>query len=321
MRLDSKERLEIYEKLLLVRQSEWKMTTLYKKGLLDGHVLPCIGQEAIPAGFSKVLSSEDFVVTGHRGGGHYIARGGNMRGLWAELYGRKTGILGGKGGQMHLVDMNVKTIAGNAIVGANWVLGCGAGFAAKQNNKNQIVAVFGGEASTNRGTFHEALNMASLKKLPIIFTIEYNGKQLWDNYSYVTAVKDIADRAKAHDILGVTCDGNDPDAVYEAAFELAEIARKGKGPSLLVCKTFKWFDSGSNQRQSDEELAEGKEKYDPVKIYSSKLRAEGILDDALDKSINDKVTEIIEDAAAYGKNSPMPSVEDSYTNVFASTAV
>ncbi len=320
MKPDAKKRLEIYETLLLIRQSEWKMTTLYKNGELDGHVLPCLGQEAIPAGFSKVLSPDDMVVTGHRGGGHYIARGGNIKELWAELYGKRNGVLGGKGGQMHLADMRVKTIAGNAIVGANWVLGCGAGFAAKQNKRGQIAAVFGGEASTNRGTFHEALNMASLKKLPIIFTVEFNGKQLWDNYSYVTAVKELADRAKAHDMPGFTCDGNNPDAVYEAASEFAERARKGNGPSLLVCKTFKWYDSGSNQRQTDEEVIEGKEKYDPVKLYSLMLKSEGILDDAQERILNDKVSAILEEAQEYGKAGPLVTAEDSYSNVFTGTA-
>ena len=316
MKISSELRIQMYETVLLIRESEQKMVKLYKKGDLPGHVLPCLGQEAIPAGFSKVLKPTDFVVTGHRGAGHYIARGGNLKRLWAELYGRKNGILGGKGGQMHLADMNVNTIAGNAIVGANWVLGCGAGFAAKQNGKGQIAAVFGGEASTNRGTFHEALNMASLKKLPVVFTIEFNDKQLWDNNSYVTAVKDIADRAKAHDIPGVNCDGNDPDSVFEAAIELAERARNGAGPSLLVCKTFKWIDSGSNQRQTNEELAEGKEKYDPVKLYSKKLLEEGIINVEKEKELIAKISYLVDEAIEFGKNSPSPLAEDTYTNVF-----
>lgn len=316
MELTSKDRLEMYETLLLVRESEFRMTTLYKKGELDGHVLPCLGQEAIPAGFSKALLPGDLVVTGHRGGGHYIARGGTLKGLWAELYGKSNGVMGGKGGQMHLLDMNANIIAGNAIVGANWVLGCGAGFAAKQNGKGQVAAIFGGESSTNRGTFHEALNMAALKKLPVVFTIEFNGKQLWDNYDYVTAVKDIADRAKAHDIPGYTCDGNDPESVYSAALKFINRAREGHGPSLLVCKTFKWYDSGSNQRQTDEELAQGKDRFDPVRIYSEKLKAEGVLDDKSDGQIRARVTAAVDEAQEYGKQGPAVLPQDSYTNVF-----
>ncbi|MBN1299404.1 MAG: thiamine pyrophosphate-dependent dehydrogenase E1 component subunit alpha [Actinobacteria bacterium] len=316
MNISAELKLEIYKTLLLIRESELKMVMLYKKGELPGHVLPCLGQEAIPAGFSKALRSEDIVVTGHRGAGHYIARGGDLKKLWAELYGRKNGILGGKGGQMHLVDMNVNTIAGNAIVGANWVLGCGAGFAAKQNKENQVAAVFGGEASTNRGTFHEALNMAALKKLPVVFTVEFNGKQLWDNNDYVTAVKDLADRAKAHDIPGINCDGNDPESVYAAAAEMVQRARNGQGPSLIVAKTFKWIDSGANQRQTDAEMEEGKSKYDPVKLYTKKLLEEAILDEKLVKELTRNTSEIIGQAIEFGFNSPLPSAKDAYTNVY-----
>jgi len=316
VKISAEMKIQFYKTLLLIRESEWRMVMLYKKGELPGHVLPCLGQEAIPAGFSKALKPGDIVVTGHRGAGHYIARGGDFKRLWAELYGRKTGILGGKGGQMHLADMNVNTIAGNAIVGANWVLGCGAGFAAKQNGTGQVAAVFGGEASTNRGTFHEALNMAALKKLPVVFTIEYNGKQLWDNNSYVTAVKDLVQRAKAHDIPGVNCDGNDPESVYMAAADAVQRARKGQGPSLLVCKTFKWIDSGSNQRQTDEEMEEGKAKYDPVRLYSQKLIKEGLLDQEKEKEFLKEVSAAVDEAVEFGASSPLPSVEDTYTNVF-----
>ena len=317
MLLDAKARLEIYHKLLMIRESEWQMTQLYKNGELEGHVLPCLGQEAIPAAFSELLDTEDVVITGHRGGGHYIARKGDLKKLWAELYGRTNGILGGKGGQMHLADMRVNTIAGNAIVGANWVLGCGAGFALKQNKKNQVAAIFGGEASTNRGTFHEALNMASLKKLPIVFVVEFNGKQLWDKNECVTAVSELSDRAKAHDMPGISCDGNDPDKICDATSDFIQRARKGQGPSLIVCKTFKWYDSGSNQRQTDEEFKEGKERFDPVRIYAEKLKSEGMLTDDLDKEMKELVKEIISEAIAFGRKGPLPNPQDSYTNVYS----
>jgi len=316
VKLSAEMKLEFFKTLLLIRESELRMVMLYKKGDLPGHVLPCLGQEAIPTGFSKALKQQDIVVTGHRGAGHYIARGGDLKRLWAELFGRKTGILGGKGGQMHLADMNVNTIAGNAIVGANWVLGCGAAFAAKQNGRDQVAAVFGGEASTNRGTFHEALNMAALKKLPVVFTVEYNGKQLWDNNSYVTAVKDLAQRSKAHDMPGINCDGNDPESVYIAASDAVQRAREGQGPALLVCKTFKWIDSGSNQRQTDAEMEEGKAKYDPVKLYSKKLISEGVLDKDKEKEFLEEVSAAVDDAVEFGRQGPLPSVEDTYTNVF-----
>ena len=158
--------LDIYETMLTIRESEARTVELFRDGELQrGHVLPCLGQEAIPAAFSQVLRPTDYVVTGHRGAGHYIARGGDLNGLWAELYGKQTGIMKGRGGHMHLVDMNANTVAGNAIVGAQWVLGTGAGLAAKMADDGAIAAVFGGEGSCNRGTFHEGLNLAAVKKL------------------------------------------------------------------------------------------------------------------------------------------------------------
>ncbi len=317
---DSKNRLEIYKKLLLVRESEWQMTRLYKRGELDGHVLPCLGQEAIPAAFSHILKPEDVVLTGHRGGGHYIARGGDLKKLWAELYGTVNGIHGGKAGQIHLADMGVNTVAGNAIVGANWVLGCGAGFALKQENKGMVAAVFGGEASTNRGTFHEALNMASLKKLPIVFVVEFNGKQLWDDNDKVTAVKELSDRAKAYDMPGLSCDGNDPDTIIHDAQGFIKKARNGQGPSLLVCKTFKWYDSGTNQRQTDEELQRGRAKFDPVKLYAQKLMSEGILSEEIDQELRDLTSQTIAEAVKFGKNGPLPVSKDAYTHVYAADA-
>jgi pyruvate dehydrogenase E1 component alpha subunit len=195
MSLSNQDMLDIYETMLTIRESEERTVSLFKKGELEhGHVLPCLGQEAIPAAFSQVLKSTDFVVTGHRGAGHYIARGGDLNGLWAELYGKRTGVMKGRGGHMHLVDMSVNTIAGNAIVGAQWVLGTGAGLAAKLDGKGSIVVVVGGEGSTNRGTFHEGLNFAAVKKLPIIFVCEFNAYQLWNHASEILPIGDISDR-------------------------------------------------------------------------------------------------------------------------------
>jgi acetoin:2,6-dichlorophenolindophenol oxidoreductase subunit alpha len=222
--------LNIYETMLLIRESEQRMVALFKQGEFKGHVLPCLGQEAIPAAFRQVLSPHDYVVTGHRGGGHYVARGGDLNGLWAEYYGKRTGIMKGRGGQMHLVDMQVNTLAGNAIVGAQWGLGTGAGLAAFMEGKGRIAAVFGGEGSTGRGTFHEGINFAAVKKLPVIYVCEFNGYQLWNPAAEVLPVGDIAQRAAAYGIPGVTVDGNDPVAIYDAAAELGRAGPVRTGP-------------------------------------------------------------------------------------------
>jgi 2-oxoisovalerate dehydrogenase E1 component len=310
--------VSIYELMLSIRESETRTVELFKAGELQhGHVLPCLGQEAIPAGFSRVLQPADYVITGHRGAGHYIARGGDLGGLWAELYGKRTGIMKGRGGHMHLVDMKANTIAGNAIVGAQWVLGTGAGLAAKLEGTGRIVAVFGGEGSTNRGTFHEGLNFAAVKKLPILFVCENNAWTLFNPASEVLPIDNISDRAAAYGIPGVTVDGNDPLAVHEAAAELAERAREGKGPGLLECKTFKWSDSGSNLRMLPEQVQEWKANRDPVKLFRAKLSELGVIDAARDEAIRRRVAERLDAAVAFARSSEAPSPEEGQDEVYS----
>jgi 2-oxoisovalerate dehydrogenase E1 component len=318
MSLSNQDMLDIYETMLTIRESEERTVSLFKKGELEhGHVLPCLGQEAIPAAFSQVLKSTDFVVTGHRGAGHYIARGGDLNGLWAELYGKRTGVMKGRGGHMHLVDMSVNTIAGNAIVGAQWVLGTGAGLAAKLDGKGSIVVVVGGEGSTNRGTFHEGLNFAAVKKLPIIFVCEFNAYQLWNHASEILPIGDISDRAVSYGIPGVSVDGNDPLAVYEAAAELAARAREGNGPGLLECKTFKWTDSGSNLRLPKEEAEFWKTHKDPLKLYQATLEDLGVLDAATDTQVRHRVDDRLDSAIAYARQSEDPWPEEGLDEVYS----
>jgi 2-oxoisovalerate dehydrogenase E1 component len=318
MSLSQQDLLEIYEVMFLIRESELKTVALFKNGdLQHGHVLPCLGQEAIPAAFCKVLWPTDYVITGHRGAGHYLARGGDLNGLWAELYGKRTGIMKGRGGHMHLVDMGVNTIAGNAIVGAQWVLGAGAGLAAKLARAGAIAAVFGGEGSTNRGTFHEGLNLAAVKKLPLIFVCEFNSYQLWDEASEILAVENVADRAAGYGIPGITVDGNDPIAVYEAAVELAARARAGEGPGLLECKTFKWTDSGSNLRLPKEKVDFWQTHRDPLKLYEARLQEMGMLEPPTVDQIKRRVNEKLEAAITFGRQSQYPAPEEGITEVYS----
>jgi 2-oxoisovalerate dehydrogenase E1 component len=320
--LDSDGLAGIYELMLTIRESEARTVDLFMAGELQhGHVLPCLGQEAIPAGFSQVLQPTDYVVTGHRGAGHYIARGGDLNGLWAELYGKRTGVMKGRGGHMHLVDMKANTIAGNAIVGAQWVLGTGAGLAAKLEGTGRIVAVFGGEGSTNRGTFHEGLNLAAVKKLPVLFVCENNSWTLFNPASDVLPIANISDRAAAYGIPGVTVDGNDPLAVHEAAAELAARAREGKGPGLLECKTFKWTDSGSNLRMLPEEVEDWKASRDPVHLFRAKLEELGVVDAARDEAIRHRVGERLDAAIAFARASEDPSPEEGQDEVYSLVGV
>jgi acetoin:2,6-dichlorophenolindophenol oxidoreductase subunit alpha len=314
--LTPKDMLDIYHKMLLIRASELKMCELFKKGDIAGHMLPCLGQEAIPAALSKVYAPDDYLITAHRGGGHYMAKGCDFNALWAELFGRSTGVTKGRGGQIHLMDMSYFAMTGNAIVGQHWGIAVGAGFVARKRGK-MVVAV-GGEGSTNRGIFHESLNMAAVQKLPILYIVEFNNKQMWNTSTETTAGMRIADRALTYCIPSTTVDGNDPVAVYTKAVEFSDHIRNLRGPCLLECITAKWTDSVSNVREVPEVVEQIKRpEIDPIPRFEVKLRSDGILDDVQDRKIKDQVQERLQFALAFAQNSPKPDPSDGITEVYS----
>jgi acetoin:2,6-dichlorophenolindophenol oxidoreductase subunit alpha len=314
--LDLEDRLDIYQKMLQIRASDLKMCELFKKGEIIGHMLPCLGQEAIPSTLAKVYGPDDYLVTAHRGGGHYMAKGCDFNAMWAELYGRITGITKGRGGQIHLMDMSHHAMTGNAIVGQHWGIATGAGFVAR--NRGKIVVAVGGEGSTNRGIFHESLNMATVQKLPILYVVEFNNNQMGNTSQETTAGTRIADRALAYGIPGATVDGNDVDAIYAKASEFADHVRSGNGPCLLECITGKWTDSVSNIRQVPEILEQIKSpENDPITRFEVKLRKEGILTEALEKTCKDRTQEMLQAALTFAQNSPVPNPSDGIDDVFS----
>jgi acetoin:2,6-dichlorophenolindophenol oxidoreductase subunit alpha len=308
--------LDIYETMLLIRTTELKMVELFKKGEIEGHMLPCLGQEAIPAALSKVYTDEDYLVTGHRGGGHYVARGCSYNALWAELYGRVDGVTKGRGGQIHLMDMSRKAMTGNAVVGQQWGIATGAGFVAR----NRGVAVFavGGEGSTNRGVFHESLNMASVQKLPILYVIENNNRQMWNENTETTAGDRIAARASAYGMEGASVDGNDVLAVHAKASEFMEKIRAGSGPCLLECNTAKWTDSVSNLRNLPENVeAMKKPGVDPILRFEAKLLQEGLITESGNQRIKDAVAQKLQSALRFALASAVPDRYDGIDEVYS----
>ena len=316
MPLSPHDRLDIYRTMLLIRATELKMVELFKKGIIEGHMLPCLGQEAIPATLCKVYAPEDFLVTAHRGGGHYIAKGCDYNALWAELYGRTTGATKGRGGQIHLMDMTHNAITGNAVVGQHWGIATGGGYVARK--KGLVLVAVGGEGSTNRGTFHESLNMSAVQKLPILYVIEFNNNQMFSSSSETTACERISERAAPYHIPGVTVDGDDPDAIYEKAAEYYNNVKSGNGPCLIECVTHKWTDSVSNLRE-DPKVVENMKKpeNDCICRFETKLFAEGILGESGKIEINDSVREQLEAALAYAAGSPQPGKYDGINEVYS----
>ncbi len=316
MSLTNKDRLDIYETMLLIRATDLKMIELFKKGEIEGHMLPCAGQEAIPATMAKVYNDEDILITGHRGGGHYMARGCNYKAMWAELFGRVTGIDKGRGGQLHLMDASKKAITGNAVVGAQYSIATGAGFVAR---KDKVMCVcVGGEGSTNRGTFHESLNMAVVQNLPILYVIEHNNRQMWNNCTETTALEHVWQRGAAYGMKGAQVDGNDPDAIYEKAMEFAREIKEGGKPCILECSTNKWTDSVSNVRNTPQAIEEIKKpQYDAICRWEAKLTKEGILNEQLMAEIKNKVESKLNEAVEYARNSSLPNSTDGMDEVYS----
>ena len=313
MKMSSEHMLAIYEKMLLIRKSELCMWETFQKGEIVGHMIPAVGQEAIPATIATLLEDDDYIITGHRGGGHYIARDCDFNAMWCELYGRTNGSNGGRGGQLHLMDISRNAITGNAVVGQQWGLAAGVGFAARYNKTKGVVV--GGEASTNRGTFHEGLNMCAVFNLPMLFVVEYNGKMMWMVHEEFLSCKRVASRAAGYDIPGRTVDGNDPFEIYEAASEYFEHISSGKGPCLLECITCKWTDTVGNVRDYPENIAKIKEK-DPIPRFEKKLRELGVLTDALDEDIRKRTDKKLADAIEFAKSSPLPDKYDGIDAVY-----
>ena len=316
MRLSDEQKLTIYETMLLIRETELKMVELYKKGEIEGHMLPCLGQEAIPATLAQVYTPNDILITGHRGGGHYFARGCDYNAFWGEMFGRVTGATRGRGGQIHLMDISKKALTGNAIVAAQWGIAAGAGFVAKRDGV--VCVCVGGEGSTNRGPFHESLNMASALNLPVLYVVEFNDRQMWNHWAELAAVDRVAKRAVAYGMEGATVDGNDPDAIFEQAAAFMAGIRAGGKPCLLECVTGKWTDS-VNSARNDPAIIESYKQPDKDAIlrYETKLKARGALTDTLDAEIKRRVREKLAAGVEFGRGSEMPDISEGIDQIYS----
>jgi len=311
--------LEMYEKMVKIRFFEEEGVQLFFKRILPGNVHPSIGQEAIPVGVCSVLREDDYITSTHRGHGDIIAKGARVDRMMAELLGKKTGYCKGKGGSMHVADLDLGILGANGIVGAGLPIANGAALAFKMAGTDQVCVSFFGDGASNTGSFHEALNLASVWKLPVIFVCQNN------QYAFSTPQRthqnicDIAVRGTGYGIPGLCIDGNDVLAVYEAATGAVETARKGEGPTLLECKTYRWTghfvgDSGTTYRTKEE--VEDWKKRDPIKLYREKLVAMGTCGvDELEK-INQRVKKEIEEAVVFAQNSPDPKPEDALEDVY-----
>ena len=317
MEISKETLLGMYRKMLTIRRFEERASELYAAGRMPGFVHLYVGEEAVATGVCASLSDKDFITSTHRGHGHVIAKGGKTDLMMAELYGKVTGYCKGKGGSMHIADVDLGILGANGIVGAGQPISVGAAFACKYKKTDAVAICFFGDGASNRGTFHEAMNMASSFKLPVVFVCENNMYGISNYQKHHMNISDIADRAGAYGVPGVSVDGNDVIAVYEAASEAVARARRGDGPSIVECKTWRHrghFEGDPGKYKDPEEQKAWLAK-DPIPRIEAKLIELGMATQADIDAMRAKVDEETEAAIKFAEDSPEPGVDELLTDV------
>lgn len=311
--------MEFYRTMYKIRTFERRIEEFSMKGDIPGFVHLYIGEEAIATGVCANLTHQDYIQSTHRGHGHTIAKGAKVDRMMAELFGKKTGYCKGKGGSMHIADFSVGMLGANGIVGGGFTLATGAALAEKIKKTNNISVVFFGDGASNRGTFHEALNMAAVWKLPVIFVCENNEWASTTPYLTTTSVKDISDRAVGYGIPGEIVDGNDVLAVYDASGKAIERARRGEGPTLLEMKTYRikgHYVGDPQMYRTKEEVDQRFEENDPIRRFEEYVLKEGILSENEIKAIVAEVVSEVDNAVEFALDSPFPEVEELYSDLY-----
>lgn len=312
---------KMYQGMIKIRYFENKIVELYSSGKMPGIAHLYIGEEAVAVGVCANLTSRDFITSTHRGHGHVIAQGANLKKMMAEILGKKSGYCKGKGGSMHIIDMKKGILGANGIVAAGIPIATGAGYSSKFRGTDQVAVAFFGDAASNHGNFHESLNMAAAWKLPVIYVCENNLYGISVDIRKVINTKNIADRACAYNIPGYVVDGNDVLNVYEVTKKAVERARNKMGPTLIECKTYRWKghhlgDPGIIYRPEEERKA-WMDKC-PIKSFRERLLKDKVFTQDEIVLFEKEVKKIIKEALDYAINSPFPGKEEAYEDVFMS---
>ena len=316
---DSRTLLSLYRTMVTIRCFETLAGELFAAGKIPGFIHLSIGQEASSVGVCSILRPDDYITTTHRGHGHVIAKGGNLKKMMAELSGRKTGYCKGKGGSMHIADFSLGILGANGVVGGGFPIAVGAGLSIKLRHSDQVAVCFFGDGASNRGTFHEALNLAAIWKLPILFVCENNCYASTTPTTYACSVIDIATRAAGYNIPGITVDGNDLLAVRKVAGEAVDRARCGEGPTLLENKTYRrrgHFEGDPQKYRDPSEVVEWENKNDPIQRFAAYLRNKKILMKEIEKEIQEQVEKELSEAVAFAEQSEWPRPEEGLDDMF-----
>ncbi|MFQ5880713.1 MAG: thiamine pyrophosphate-dependent dehydrogenase E1 component subunit alpha [Dehalococcoidia bacterium] len=321
MALETEQSLEMYRKMATIRRFDGRAVEEFHAGNIPGVVHAYIGEEAVAVGVCAALRRTDRIASTHRGHGHTIAKGADIKLMMAELLGRSNGYCRGKGGSMHIADFSVGMLGANGIVGAGMPIATGAALAAQLEGGDGVAVAFFGDGASNEGAFHGSLNLASIWKLPAIYVCENNRWAVSVPASYALSVEDVSVRAVAYNIPGVTVDGTDVLAVYEATEQAIQRARAGEGPTLIECKTYRWrihaemLGNPSDPRPR-EEIEMGPQR-DPITAFATWLMEQGVASAATLQQIDGEVEAAVEEAIAFAKSSPLPRPEDALLHVFA----
>ena len=303
--------LECYRDMATIRRFEDRVHDEFSAGKIPGFVHLYAGEEASAVGVCSQLTERDVIASTHRGHGHCIAKGAEVKRMFAEFFGKTTGYCKGRGGSMHIADVAKGNLGANGIVGGGIPIAVGAALSSKMMKTGKVVVSFFGDGANNEGAFHEALNMAAVWKLPVIFVCENNGYGMSTSTARSTAVKNIADRAAAYSMPGVIVNGNIFSEVAEASYKAVERARAGEGPTLIESKTYRHrghSKSDRNRYRTKEEIEDWMSNRDPITLFENELREFGFIDDKGIEAIRDAVAKEIADGIEFAKASPAPDI-------------
>jgi pyruvate dehydrogenase E1 component alpha subunit len=321
VQLSREELLEAYRVMRTIRAFDERLRVEFATGDIPGFVHLYVGEEASAAGICAHLDARDHIASNHRGHGHCIAKGCDPVAMMAEIYGKADGLCGGKGGSMHIADLEQGMMGANGIVGAGAPLACGAALSARTLGTGGVAVAFSGDGGSNQGTFAESMNLASVWQLPVVFAVENNGYGEASAAEWAVGGGDFARRAQAFGMPGTRIDGSDYFAVREAAGEAIDRARAGEGPSLIEIEMRRFyghFEGDAQTYRSAEELVATREARDPIRGFVERVTAAGLLDRGGLEAIDSEVSALIDRAVAAAKAAPAPAAEATLADVYVS---
>ncbi len=319
MKLQREFCVDMLRKMYVIRFFEEMVDDLFARGLVHGTMHLSVGQEASAVGSISALDHHDYILSTHRGHGHCIAKGADLNLMLAEFLGKETGYCRGRGGSMHIADMEGRNLGANGVVGGGIPLAVGVGLTLQMRRTDEIVMGFFGDGAANQGSFHEALNMAAIWSLPVVYVCENNQYGMSMSTTRALKIEHIAQRAASYGMPGVTVDGNDVLAVYDAASEAVSRARAGDGPTLVECLTYRW----KGHSKSDQELYRTKEEVktwknkDPIRRFRDLLVDQGVINREEDAEIEEAAKRIIDEALEFAQASPEPALDTILEGVYA----